>query len=356
MAHEGQLPRYSTIGGGSYTAHQEMREASSTQENSSSDEAWNDILNDWYEKTMGHPPNPQVPVGNVNAEQNASKHQDEGESFHVGQIHVAENRTTLPHPVCSSNSFEYAVPSTSRTVIGASACGESTVRDATGLSQREKCEDLSVLYGDVNRGQKPPGERRHKCQVCDKSFQKESTLKRHWRTHTGEKPHHCFICQKSFSEKRNLTDHMLTHTGERPHHCNVCDKTFAQKKALARDLRMHTGDKRYHCNTCDKSFSQKSALTIHIRMHTGEKPYHCGFCDESFVRKDKFILHTRMHTGDKPYQCGSCDKSFAQKSYPSRHLHVHKGDKPYQCGSCGKSFGRKYDLTRHLRMHTGEKP
>ncbi|KAL3196900.1 hypothetical protein MRX96_014986 [Rhipicephalus microplus] len=71
-------------------------------------------------------------------EQNASKHQDEGESFHVGQIHVAENRTTLPHPVCSSNSFDYAVPSTSRTVIGASACGESTVRvpAANGYAER----------------------------------------------------------------------------------------------------------------------------------------------------------------------------------------------------------------------------
>ncbi|XP_075730762.1 uncharacterized protein LOC119181679 [Rhipicephalus microplus] len=349
-----------------------------------SDEAWNGILNDWYKKTMGNPPNPQVPVANVNAEQNASKHQDEGESFYVGQIHAAENRTTLPHPVCSSSSFEYAVPSSSRTVIGASACGESTVRDATGFSQREKREDLSVVYGDINRGQKPPGERRHKCQVCDKLFQKESTLKRHWRTHTGEKPHHCFICQKSLSEKRNLTDHMLTHTGERPHRCNVCDKSFALKNALARHRRMHAGDKPYHCNTCDKSFAQKNALTIHIRMHTGEKPYHCGFCDKSFVqkgnltrhlrmhtgdktyqcgscdisfvRKVKFILHIRMHTCDKPYQCGSCNKSFAQKSDLSRHLHVHTGDKRYQCGSCDKSFARKNHLILHIRMHTGDKP
>ncbi|XP_075731817.1 uncharacterized protein LOC119183802 isoform X2 [Rhipicephalus microplus] len=170
MAHEEQPSRHSTIGGGSYTAHPEMREASSTQENSSSDEAWNGILNDWYEKTMGNPPNPQVPVANVNAEQNASKHQDEGESFHVGQIHAAENRTTLPQPVCSSGSFDYAVPSTSCTVIGASACGESTVRNATGFSQREKCEDLGVVYGDVNHAQKPPRERRHKCRKCDKAY------------------------------------------------------------------------------------------------------------------------------------------------------------------------------------------
>ncbi|XP_075731812.1 uncharacterized protein LOC142774734 [Rhipicephalus microplus] len=154
MAHEGQLPRYSTIGGGSYTAHQEMREASSTQENS------------------------RVSVANVNAEQNASKHQDEGESFHVGQSHAAENRITLPHPVCSSSSFDYAVPSSSRTVIGASACDESTVRDATGFSQREQCEDLNVVYGDVNHDQKPPRERRYKCQVCDKSFKKKRAISR----------------------------------------------------------------------------------------------------------------------------------------------------------------------------------
>ncbi|KAL3196898.1 hypothetical protein MRX96_014985 [Rhipicephalus microplus] len=127
MAHEGQLPRYSTIGGGSYTAYQEMRQASSTQENCSSDKTWNDILNEWYEKTLGNPPNPQVPAGNGYAERNATKHQDQGEALHVGRMHEAEKRTSFPHPVSSSGASDDAIPSTSCTVIEAPACSESNV-------------------------------------------------------------------------------------------------------------------------------------------------------------------------------------------------------------------------------------
>nr|XP_037290685.1 zinc finger protein 182-like [Rhipicephalus microplus] len=316
-----------------------------------------------------------------------------------GQIHAAEKGTALPHPVCSSGAFDHAVPSTSRTVIGASACGESTVRDATGFSQREKCEDLSVVYGDVNRGQKPPGERRHTCHVCDKSFRDKSKLKRHWRTHTGEKRHHCFICQKSFSEKNILTDHMLTHTGERPHRCNVCDKSFVQKSALARHLRVHTGDKPYQCRSCYKSFSRNDNLKVHSKRNgpdnsrqaivgtycTSAGLYHRKAEGNSpVIARNKFerfagfsqrekcedlgvvygdVYHGQTPPRERRHMWRICDKAFEKKKglkrhgrthtgFLTKHLHAHTGVRPYLCHSCGKSFTRKHSLILHSRTHT----
>ncbi|KAL3196896.1 hypothetical protein MRX96_014983 [Rhipicephalus microplus] len=159
--------RHTGIGGGSYTEAQETSQPSSTQENCSehsllrseaerllhrtsasssaiaqpstssgavlqhcvvSDEAWNDILNEWYEKIMGNPTNPQVPAANGYAEWTATKHHAEGKAFHDDHMHTAENRTGLPHPASSSGACDDAVPSTSCTDIGASPCGRSNVR------------------------------------------------------------------------------------------------------------------------------------------------------------------------------------------------------------------------------------
>ena len=63
-----------------------------------------------------------------------------------------------------------------------------------------------------------------KCFVCGESFELESALKCHGKTHTDQKPFQYNICLQSSSHNSNLNKHKRTHTGEKPFQCDVCGK------------------------------------------------------------------------------------------------------------------------------------
>ena len=84
--------------------------------------------------------------------------------------------------------------------------------------------------------------------------------------HTGKKEFHCEICEKKFTQNSTLKRHMLTHTKVKPNECDVCKKKFSQKSNLVKHFRIHLGEKPYGCAECGKWYTQISTRDNHIRL------------------------------------------------------------------------------------------
>ncbi|GJE84720.1 C2H2-type zinc finger protein [Phanerochaete sordida] len=59
----------------------------------------------------------------------------------------------------------------------------------------------------------PVDKKRYVCEVCEKRFERPSSLETHMNSHTGLRPHNCVVhgCPKSFSTKSNMQRHLRTH-------------------------------------------------------------------------------------------------------------------------------------------------
>lgn len=129
------------------------------------------------------------------------------------------------------------------------------------------------------------GERKYKCQHCDKGFNSNPRLRDHVNNTHGEvsssliirlfsRQHFtgtkqeipCDKCGKIFNSLRNLHTHMVYHQSPTLK-CNYCEKSFYIKKNLREHQEsVHLGIT-YSCELCNRSFQSTSGLRRHAKSH-----------------------------------------------------------------------------------------
>ncbi|XP_029990016.1 zinc finger E-box-binding homeobox 2 isoform X2 [Sphaeramia orbicularis] len=104
--------------------------------------------------------------------------------------------------------------------------------------------DYLSLMDDSLDSEGGPGRKRLKktdeglyaCDICEKTFQKSSSLLRHKYEHTGKRPHECKICNKAFKHKHHLIEHSRLHSGEKPYQCDKCGKRFSHSGSYSQHM------------------------------------------------------------------------------------------------------------------------
>ena len=175
------------------------------------------------------------------------------------------------------------------------------------------------------------------------------------RSYPLDRKYICTVCQKAFDRNTSLTRHMLVHTREKPFKCQLCDKAFSQNAHLKRHILIHIGQKSYQCNKCGKMFIEKGGLARHEATHSTEKPWVCNQCGKAFVLNEYLQRHLFLHTGQKPYQCNECGRLFADGSSWRAHKLTHNKEKKYKCNICQKMLKCKRNFKKHVQAHTEDK-
>ena len=121
---------------------------------------------------------------------------------------------------------------------------------------------------------------------CSKCLSYNSSLKKHYSTHSSVKPFKCDFngCERTFRYKTKLEEHKDgVHLAKFV--CKPCNKQFTTKRTLDFHNILHMNEDKYkysfRCryNDCSKRFCTKSSLKRHYSNHSSLKSIECDFKD-----------------------------------------------------------------------------
>ena len=148
----------------------------------------------------------------------------------------------------------------------------------------------------------------HQCSVCFKTFQRQYKLNIHMKhSHGSKKDRHksgtCLLCGKfSTSVTRHVSQ---VHNKERKHKCNICGKTFHEQQHLrSHNEENHLEEKTLKCNKCEKTFGGPYALKEHEKFVHKEKIHKCDQCEKAFQRRGHLNAHIKtIHNKMFDFNC-----------------------------------------------------
>ena len=106
-----------------------------------------------------------------------------------------------------------------------------------------------------------------KCEACEKCFDQKYQLIRHAKAHSDVRDFLCLQCGNKYKTPDILLNHTKSvHGGERRYKCNICEKAFFNSTKLKEHSLLHTGMKPFQCFKCQKGFVQKVNKNSHEKI------------------------------------------------------------------------------------------
>ena len=182
-------------------------------------------------------------------------------------------------------------------------------------------------------------EKRFKCYKCSKSFSRESIFNNH-SCQNQEKTFKCDKCSKSFDFAYNVRRHnKIVHEKEsniqlyKKHKCDICGKSFCDKLKLDKHLITHDYEivisddkmKRFQCKICQENFKSKPELYQHFyRLHLRKsiKIHKCDICDKICTDTWKLRIHLKGHELKMKLQYEIFRDSHSKKYYRCKKCQI----------------------------------
>ena len=164
-----------------------------------------------------------------------------------------EQETVAAVPSSGSGTLHskgYFIENSSEDKSNSPTLDDDSVKDST-----YKCTECKKSFSKKcnlrnHMGLHKISERKYKCEECSETFAWKSSLNRHReRQHMGNQLEYpCNWCEKRYKVLSILNDHVKRdHFHERKHQCDLCDKSFFKVNDLKYHRRVHLSIKPYVC-------------------------------------------------------------------------------------------------------------
>ncbi|KAG5682418.1 hypothetical protein PVAND_011771 [Polypedilum vanderplanki] len=229
----------------------------------------------------------------------------------------------------------------------------------------------------------------YSCQLCNKTFDSKSYLKKHLATHQTIKEYKCDNCSKTFAKKFQIRNHLIsvhmfdniqpqfecpiencnkkfvnkarlkhhidyTHSHKQLEICDICSKTVKSKNALEEHKKTHFRklEDRIKCSICSHYLSDIKSFNRHLANHATETlENHCNYCGKKSPNLNALRKHIRyVHEMVKKYKCRFCEKSFKRaRNLMDHEASVHTLQDLYTCSFCPKTFRNQSNMLSHRK-------
>ena len=216
---------------------------------------------------------------------------------------------------------------------------------------------MDKLKYHIDKKHPQHGEKKRQCDVCQKLFIFQGSVKLHkYLQHVSDK-RVCKICNLHFSTQKKLQLHNRNlHKKKRPRLdkviCEICFLDCKTNKELKEHhLKKHMSGKMKICSYCDKPYEEWHTLKLHIESkhpEHGEKKNICTICGKGFIFVESCKIHEGKH---EKLPCQFCGRQMNSKYALRDHLSsIHNFESnQHVCEICGYSTLSKKQIGKHKR-------